>query len=230
MSSNPAIARAVEKQMRNWELTRSQRLPEPKRKKKRQVEDFICISRMTGLGVEKVTGELGKRLGWPVFAKEILDAMAGDDFLRRQIYSTMDERDMGWTEEVLRSLIRSELTRNDYFHRLCETLLSLARQGQGIFVGRGADLILPPGQGFRVRLVASLETRIESFAKEHEVSRKKAAARLEEIEKERSEFFKHHFELAKNDPARYDLSVNLDSYSIPRAVDVILQGREIHHR
>ena len=98
MSSNP-MARVVERQMRNWELARSQRLklPEPKRQ---EVEDFVCVSRRVATpGAEEVAARLGKKLGWPVFDKEILEAMAGDDFYRQQIYANMDQRDLSWTED-----------------------------------------------------------------------------------------------------------------------------------
>jgi len=84
----------VEKQMRNWELAKAQRLtvPEPRRA---EVEDFIAISRSVGAGGNSVAVVLGEALGWPVFDKEILQTMAGDDAIRREIYASMDERDIG---------------------------------------------------------------------------------------------------------------------------------------
>ena len=142
ISNNPAIARLVERQMRNWELGRDQRLDSTLPGTSR-VEEFVCVSRQVGTAGEEVAQALGDRLGWPVFDREILDAMAGDDTVRRQIYESMDSRDLSWWEETLRSLMQSEFVRNDYFKKLTETLLSLARQGSCVFLGRGADLLLP---------------------------------------------------------------------------------------
>ena len=124
-SADPALSRLVEKQMRNWELARSQRISTPTPKQE-EVEDFLCISRMVGVDDRQVAVLVGERLGWPVFDREILEAMAGDDDFRRQIYTSMDQRDLSWWEEALRSLMDRDFVRNDYFHRLCETLLSLA--------------------------------------------------------------------------------------------------------
>jgi hypothetical protein len=227
MAINPAVAKLVEKQMRNWELTRSQRPAEPEPPKRPEVEDFVCLSRMVGIDIGDLAAELGRRLGWPVFGKEILEAMAGDDFVRRQIYATMDERDLGWTEEVLRSLLRQELGRNDYFHRLSETLLSLARQASSIFVGRGGDLILPADRGFRVRLVASPASRVRAYRELHGVSAAEAETALERVERERSEFFRHHFHREAQDPTRHDLTINLDRFTLLQAVDLILEARRI---
>ncbi len=227
MATNPTVAGLVERQMRNWELTRAQRPAEPEPPKRPEVEDFVCVSRMVGIDTVPLTAELGRRLGWPVFGREILEAMAGDDFVRRQIYASMDERDLGWTEEVVRSLLRQELGRNDYFHRLCETLLSLARQASSIFVGRGADLILPRKRGFCVRLVAASVVRIRAWAEAHGVTEVEAKKTLERIERERGEFFRHHFQRDAGGPTRHDLTINLDHFSLPQAVELILEGRRI---
>jgi hypothetical protein len=225
-SADPALSRLVEKQMRNWELARSQRIstPTPKRE---EVEDFLCVSRMVGVDDRKVAALLGERLGWPVFDREILEAMAGDDDFRRQIYSSMDQRDLSWWEEALRSLLDRDFVRNDYFHRLCETLLSLTRQGNSVFLGRGADLVLPRGRGFRVRLVAPLTTRTERYAELTGLSPKKARDEIARIEKERAEFLQRHFGIGADDPLRYDIIVNLERFSHQQAVDLILQAREM---
>lgn len=225
-SADPALSRLVEKQMRNWELARSQRIstPTPKRK---EVEDFLCVSRMVGVDDRQVAALVGERLGWPVFDRDILEAMAGDDDFRRQIYTSMDQRDLSWWEEALRSLLDRDFVRNDYFHRLCETLLSLARQGNSVFVGRGADLVLPGGRGFRVRLVAPLTTRTERHAELTGLSPKKARDEIARIEKERGEFLRRHFGIDADDPLRYDIMINLERFSHQQAVDLILHAREM---
>lgn len=226
---DPATARLVERQMRNWELARSQRPPQ-RRAARPEVEDFICVSRMVGVDDLEVANRLGKRLGWPVFDREVLEAMAGDDEIRQRIYASMDERDLSWWEEALRSLAQSEFVRNDYFHRLCQTLLSLARQGPCVFVGRGADLILPRDRGFRVRLVAPERSRVEKFARDHGMSPAEAAREVRKRDRERAEFFRHHFGVDANDPFRHDISINLDRVPIEAAAEMILAARQIRQR
>ena len=223
---DPAVAKLVERQMRNWELSRAQRhtVPEPQRK---EVEDFISISRSVGAGGKQVASVLGERLGWPVFDKEILDVMAGDDDLRRQVYASMDERDLSWYEETLRSLMQPEFVKNDYFRQLTETVLSLARQGRAVFLGRGADLILPKTIGFRVRLVAPIEVCIETFAIRRQMTPEQARGEVIRLEQERAEFIHHHFKIDVTDPTRNDLVINMDRYSPAQAVDLILSARAI---
>jgi len=224
-----AIAKAVERQVRNWELARAQRLevPAPKRA---EVEDFIAVSRDVGAGGNEITALLSERLHWPVFDKEILDAMAGDDLLRRQVYDAMDERDMGWFEEAVRSLMHSEFVRNDYFHKLTQTVLSLARQGHGIYLGRGCDLILPRHMGFRVRLIAPLERRIERFSATHGLSAEAARSEIERREADRDHFISQRFHHDPGTWTRFDLIINVARFSPLQTVDVILDARETMRR
>ncbi len=226
MSGNP-MARVVERQMRNWELARAQRveMPEPKRD---VVEDFICVSRRVGTpGASEVAAGLGKALGWPVFDKEILETMGGDDFYRKQIYANMDQRDLGWTEELMRSFFDGKFVRNDYFHRLCDTLLSLARQAPSVFFGRGADLVLPSDRGFRVRLIASHQARIEAVAAAKGLTADAAAEEIVRLEQMRLDFLQRHFRLDPTTSARFDLSIHLERFNVDQAVEVILAARKV---
>ncbi len=223
-SHDRTVSQLVERQMRNWELARSQSYAELERPSA-EVRPFIALSRMAGNDPATVAGPLGERLGWPVFDREILDQMAGDDALRRQVYGSLDQRDVGWWESAVRGLMEGDYVRNDYFHRLCQTLLSLARQGSCVFVGRGADLILPAGTGLRVRLVAPLETRLETWQRVHRVDAAEARVELERLERQRAAFIQGHFGVAADDPARADLTINVARVEPPRAVELILAAR-----
>jgi len=227
ISRNPAIARLVERQMRNWELAREQR-PESDQPQKSRVEEFVCVSRQIGTEGQEVAERLGEELGWPVFDREILDAMADDDAMRRQVYESMDERDLTWWEETLRSLMQSEFVRNDYFKRLSETVLSLARQGNCVFLGRGADLLLPDEVGFRVRLVAPAAARVARIASANELTRAEAELWMGRVEVERRRYFRRHFGVEVEDPVRFDMTINLSRFAGAEVVQMVLQARLIH--
>ncbi len=226
ITDSPALARVVERQLRNWELAREQRLasaePSPP-----DVADFITLTRRVGAGGQDVAELLGERLGWPVLDKQILNAMAGDDRLRRQVYESLDERGISWCEETLRSLMHSTFSRNDYFRRLSESVLSLARQGSAVFLGRAADLILPRTMGLRVGLVAAEETCAGRFAQRTGMPIEEARAQIARLEQERGEFIRQHFHVEANDATRLDLVINTDRMTTEQAVDVILAAHEV---
>ncbi|MCP5110323.1 MAG: cytidylate kinase-like family protein, partial [bacterium] len=72
MPTHADTSRLVERQMRNWELARAQRVEVPAVPGAKEVEHYVAISRTVGSGGSEVAVLLGERLGWPVFDKEIL--------------------------------------------------------------------------------------------------------------------------------------------------------------
>lgn len=221
MDKTSALARVVERQMRNWEIARTQgaKAPLPRAG---VVEDYVTVSRTAGSRGGDVARLIGERFGWPVFDRQILSAMAGDDQIRRRLYQSMDERDLGWFEETLGSLNHDRYPLNDYFRTLCETVLSIARQGPAVFLGRAVDLILPRGTGLRVRIVAPREQCVRNFAEQHGVDAEEAGARIAELEEEKARFILNHFQVREDDLTRHDLIINLESCSIDVAAELVL--------
>lgn len=221
-TSDRSLGNLVERQMRNWEISRSQKRTDPVSIGLQPVEQFICISRAVGLPGEKVANSLMEITGWPIFDREILALMSGDEDYRRQIYSSLDERDLSWLEDFIMSLTKGLINREDYFHRLSATISALARKGHAIFLGRAADLILPRDLGIRVRFTASREYCIHEFACSNRIEFDYAARQVEEIEQDRARFLKTHFKTAADDQSRFDLVINLEHLSIDQATEVIL--------
>lgn len=216
------LAKVVEKQMRNWELARAQRIPSLPAEPHHDVASFVTISRSVGSGGHVVATLVGERLRWPVFDREILQAMAGDDQVRARLYETMDERDVTWLDDAIRWLIKGELRKEDYLYRLTETVLTLARHGPAVYVGRGIDLILPSRRGLRVRIEAPLPRRVEAFSLRHNVPLHTAEAEVERIDRQRADFRRHRFGASANAPSAYDLVINLEWLTPEHATELIL--------
>ncbi|HOA72244.1 MAG TPA: cytidylate kinase-like family protein [Phycisphaerae bacterium] len=215
------LTRFVEKQMRNWEISRAQRREvQPTR----QIEDFITIANMVGAGGREVAQAVAAELGWPMYDRDLLTSMARGDESRAGLYRSVDERELGWLEMTLRSVMEEAMRKNDYFHRLTTTVLGLARQRPAVFVGRGADLILPADRGLRVQLIASRDFCARRFAESAGLSLDEARARIDAIEAERRDFVRHHFHRDAHDPARFDLLVNVERISPDRAARIILSA------
>ena len=220
-ADSPGISHIVEHQMRNWEIARNQHAKSPIGGD-RQVAEFVSISRAVGLPGRNVATLLSEQLGWPMFDREILQSMAGDDDCRQKIYEALDERDLNWVESFLNGMRPGAESGEDYFRQLSHTVLSLARKGHTVILGRAADLILPQGTGLRVRITASREFCVKSYSQAKGLSLEKAAKDVEEIEHERARFVRRHFHIEVNDPSRNDLTFNMERFTAQQVADVIL--------
>jgi cytidylate kinase len=217
--------------MRNWELGRAQR-PDVFIPHRQDVAQFVTIANICGAGGNEVSQMLSERLGWPVFDREILTLMARDDGVRESLYRSMDERDLNWFESIFRTLVQQEFRKNDYFHRLTQVILWLARQGPAVYVGRSADLILPKDKGLRVKVIASMERCVENFTRFNNVSPDQARREIDRIERERREFVENHFHVDPNASTRFDLLIRVDRFSTSQVVDLIscaMKARGIVH-
>ena len=226
LGDNPGLARLIEKQMRNWELTRSQR-PLTMVEGGEAVAPFLTIANIVGAGGNEIAVRIAERLGWPVFDRQILSTMAGDDDVRARLYASMDERDLGWCEEAFRSLMQQEFRKNDYFPRLGETILMLARRGSAIFVGRAADLILQPHVGLRVKIIASRQRCAENFAHNVETTVENARIEVNRIETERRSFIENHFHIEPHEPTRFDLMINIERFTTAQVVEIIMGALKV---
>jgi len=224
ISHDADLGRFAEKQMRNWEIARCQN---PTSASRAEVADFITIANIVGAGGKQVATELARSLGWPAYDRDLLTRMAGDDEARAGLYHSMDERDLGWLEVTLRTLIEQEFRKNDYFHRLVETVLCLARQGPAIFVGRSADLILARSKGLRVKLIASMEYCAACFAEVNHVTIEHARSEVARIEAERHGFIRNHFRLHDADLMRFDLLLNVERFSTEQIVALIRAAHQL---
>lgn len=227
VSDAPKVSRLIEGQMNAWEATRRQWAAVSPPVRRSEVADFVCVSRVFGAGGADVARALGRRLGWPVFDRELLQEMAGSSEIRRRLYESMDERDTNWLEEFLDDLTSDPPSREEYVHRLGETVLALARQGHAVFLGRAVDLILPRRTGLRVRIAAPVEYCIKRTAERHRISAAEARKTFERIEHEREAFIRRHFGIDPYEPCRHDLVLNLERFKDEQAVELILSAMRL---
>ena len=220
------LSHIIERQMRNWELARRQKV-EALVPPEAGLKDFIAISRAVGLPGLRIASRLGERLGWPVFVRQVLEAMAGDDEYLERIYAVMDERDVSWLENIAISMGLGKVGKEDYFHRLTRTVLSIARTGNAVFLGHAADLVLPKNAGFRVALTASPEYCLLCYAEQKHLPPAQAERQRTRIVKARAAFIRRHFRIRADDPCRCDLVINMERFDENQVVELILAGARI---
>ena len=222
-----AIARAAESQLRRAEFLHrlhetAQAQPTPQAMVE-QVQPYIALSREAGVPARTIAQLISQRTNMPVWDKELLEYVAQSKKLPSVVLEAVDETTANWIMDVVyKWLDQKAVTHEEYVHLLTQTVLLLACDRPSIFIGRGAQFILPRSQGVAVRLVAPERQRVEWVAQAEKLSREEAAAWVAKTDRARNGFIKTYFHAEPNDPHIYDAVLNVGRLSTDQAAAVIM--------
>lgn len=189
----------------------------------------IALSREAGTPALEVAREVGERLDWPVYDREVAARIAQVLHLPVAAVEAIDERRQSWLLECIESFGSGrELSESSYFRHLISVIRSLGEKGRCLIVGHGAEFILPPHSTLRVCLVGDREDRIAAISRSHRVDHWTASRQLDEIHRERIRFLSTHFNVDPTQPRNYDLVLNCSHWSPSYCADFIL--RALHHK
>jgi cytidylate kinase len=209
------VEQIIEEQAHRWQLTRSEARKEERR-------PVIAMSRQPGAQGDAVAQGLAKQLGLDLFDRELIHQMAESAQLSERVVSALDEKDRSLLTDWLTSLATdSYLSPYGYLYHLNRVVGAIARHGGAIILGRGAHLILRPGEGLRVLVVAPLEARIATMAAANGISEREAKQRIAAEEAARRAFLMKHFHADFGDPVSFDVVVNTQVLGVEGAVEVV---------
>jgi len=184
---------------------------------------YIAISREAGSRGTEVAHLVGQQLGWDVLDKELLDFIAQRYQLPRDMLEIVDETRANWFHDVLGTFLDSRLVSQDsYVTHLKRVLYLAALYGKVVFVGRGAQCVLPRASGVAVRIIAPQKQRVEHMMQRGNLGRSEAAKLAQELDASRAEFCRRHFHHNIEDPLEYDLVINTARLSTEAAAELIV--------
>jgi len=222
------VARLAEQQMRNWALElearqRTQSKP-PTEEAPRRFPPFIAISREAGAGGAEIAQKAGEILGWPVFDRQLLDHMAEQYQLPRDMLEYVDEKKTNWLFECFGKWLSGRVvTQSEYISHLGQVVLMAARHTNTIFVGRGARFLLPGDRGVSVHVVAPKKMRIERTMQLQGWPEAQAEQYVNQADAGRRKFVKEYFNHDVGDPHLYDLVINRRHIGITAAAGLIVE-------
>ena len=184
---------------------------------------YLLISREKGAGGSAVGQLAGRRLGWQVFDRELVDAIAEKAHVRRELIESLDERDRATIQDTVGRLLNPQpIGTHGYLAHLREILVTLGHQGDVVIVGRGAEYILPSQFGLRVRMVAPVEVRVRRIANRENSSLKAARVEVERSDRERARLARRQFGQTAPDPLNHDVTINTAELTVEAATEIVL--------
>jgi hypothetical protein len=230
----PRIVAAVERQMHAWAM-------------KAEIADravchhgdphstsrpirFITISREAGAGGSEIGQLLGQRLGWKVFDRNLLDQIAERFRLCRRMLELVDETQSSWVYDVLGTWMDCQVVAHEKYFSLLSRSVSAAAAAceHAVFVGRGAQFLLPRVELLAVRLIASPKFRLHAIMERLHLNESDARRTMTEIDTGRREFVERFLHHDVTDPHLYDLVINVEACGRESAVAEILSALKLH--
>ena len=221
------VEQLIEQQARLWEMSRrvSREGGEAARRALVHLEEgpWLTISRQLGAGGGEVAERLQERLGWQIYDREILLKIARQTHTREKIISRLDEHAVGHFNDFVRQLlVPDDMGQAGFLLEMTRVVWALGRQGKAILLGRGANWVLDPRFGLRVRLVAPADIRIARVAEEEGLGRADAEKRVATHDAEQHGFIRQAFGRQIDDPMGYDVVLNLGRVNPDVAAEAVL--------
>jgi len=211
-----SIDHFVDRQILLWQEER--RIRERKGVEGNVQRPTICISRQYGARGAAMGRMVAERLGFGFYSDELLHQIAEAAHVRTQVVESLDERVRDGIADWVAGLIRRGVfAPSDYLRNLSQVVLTLARHGKGVIVGRGAHFLLDRATTLRVRVIAPLEVRVARIVTRDGLSEADARAKVLRIDGERVAFNRQHYNADIGDPDNYDLVVNAGTLGVEGA-------------
>jgi cytidylate kinase len=227
----PKILAAAERQMRTWawshehEVARSAAPSEPPSMSTSRKVKYITVSREAGAGGGEIAAMVGRKLGWEVLDRNLLDQVADRFRLSKPMLELVDETDSNWAYDMVGAFLDPKIVPHEkYLAHLSRVIRVAARRGNVVIVGRGAQFLLPHDSGLAVRIVASMKYRVARIVQLLDYDEAQARRYLHEVDHGRKEFVEKFFHHDVTDPRLYDLVLYVDHLGPTMVTDLIVEA------
>ena len=190
---------------------------------------IINIGRQFGAGGLGVALELGRKLGIPVYDRELIQKAAQDSGFSAEFFEQSDEKRRIFSfsaifSSIYTSPVENYMSDKGLFKMQCETIRKIAEQGSAIIVGRCSDYVLrESGNTLNVFLTSPLSVRVDRISKEHKLDREKAEDLILSKDKAREEYYNYYTFGNWGVASTYDLCIDSSRLGIEGTADFIIE-------
>jgi hypothetical protein len=229
---NHELSTVAEHQMRTWALQMESKQALEREQSAKSARHLVCpyiaVSRESGVDAGEIANAVGAKLGWKVLDRGILDYMAEHYQWSRVALEYVDERTASWFHDTFGKWLDEHLvSQPQYVRRLGQIVVMAAQHESTVFVGRGAQFLLPRERGVSVRLINLKQQRIARIVEREGLSPPAAEKLIDEVDKGRADFVRRYFHRDVTDPHLYDLVINLEHLGRDAAVDLIVNSYQL---
>lgn len=192
---------------------------------------FVTVSREFGCEglpfarrlAELLNDRCKPTLPWVVYDRELLDRVATELHLHRDIVESLDGHRRDEMSELFDSILNKKVDDAVVFRKLAEVVRSVAIHGHAVIVGRGSAFVTQDLKtAFHARLIAPRDWRIHKVASDRDVSYPEAEKIVDKGERERQHYASTFFVIDPRDPFHYDLMIDNSRFNLTQIGEIVL--------
>jgi len=200
---------------------------------------MLTISHQYGSGGSQIARDLGGRLQWPVWDKEIVRKIATEYQFSEPEVEAKDERVASFIEKLVDllglggfataySILPPRGLDDAKLRYMTRTIVEdIARKGRAIIVGRGGNHILAKRPStLHVFIFAPLEARIQRVIEMEKLTRSEAERRIAGMDRLRTDYVRTFYQADWRDPTHYHLALDSAVWGERGTAELILSAIE----
>lgn len=192
---------------------------------------IITIGRQFGAGGLVVASELGRKLGIPVYDKEIIRRAAQDSGFSEEIFKESDEKKRFFSLASIFSNgfgdTENYMSDKGIFQMQSQAIKEIAMQGSAIIVGRCSDYILRDMEGtLDVFLTSPADIRASRVSQRAGITMEEAEKMVENMDRKRAEYYNYYTFGEWGVAQTYDLCIDSSVLGIEGTADFIINFAE----
>ena len=200
---------------------------------------MLTISHQYGSGGSQIARDLGGRLQWSVWDKEIVRKIATEYQFSEPEVEAKDERVASFIEKMVDllglggfataySILPPRGLDDAKLRHMTRTIVEdIARKGRAIIVGRGGNHILAKRPStLHVFIFAPLEARIQRVIEMEKLTRSEAERRIAGMDRLRTDYVRTFYHADWRDPTHYHLTLDSAVWGERGTADLILSAIE----
>jgi cytidylate kinase len=192
---------------------------------------------MYGAGGSEIAARVARSLGWSLFDNAVVDAVAARTGLTRAEVSARDERVPSMVERLATTLSLGTpeslpaiptppllMTEERIVSLTRRVIEEAVQQGPAVFVGRGAQCLLANrGDALHVFCYASPAKLVEGAVSRLGVAPAEAERTVAEMNRNREQYVKRHFDREWRDVANYHLCLDSGWFGLEGAAALVVE-------
>jgi len=180
---------------------------------------LITISQRIGSGGKAIAELVANGLDLELFDDNRLQREARNMQIRPEAIKNVDEKAPDFFHRLLSK--KPEI----YLDYLESVVYALAREGQGVIIGHGSQILLREfGCALHVRIHAGESVRTNNLMKQKHLSREVARKLILKADHEQDGFFQYAFHMNWKDASLYDLVINTQKIGYELAARMIIDA------